>query len=75
MERVSWWRFAGLAVAVLLALLNAFVHSRDAYAAVMPEGLQLSVLVTVILLVLGWRGWSLHAVRHTHPSRPAGARS
>ncbi|HXA38754.1 MAG TPA: DUF2231 domain-containing protein [Phenylobacterium sp.] len=72
---LAWGRFAGFTVAALLSLLNAFVHSRDAYAAVMPEGLQLSVLVTVILLVLGWRGWSLHAVRRAHPSRPAGARS
>jgi uncharacterized membrane protein len=41
-----WLSFAAIAAAIL----NAFVHSRDAYA-VMPEGLWLSV-VTMILLVL-----------------------
>lgn len=37
--------------AVIAAILNAFVHSRDAYAAI-PEGLWLSIL-TVALLVVG----------------------
>ncbi len=41
-----WLNFAAIAVAIL----NAFVHSRDAYG-VMPEGLWLSLL-TMILLVL-----------------------
>ena len=36
---------------IAAAIVNAFVHSRDAYA-VMPEGLWLSIL-TVALLVLG----------------------
>ena len=36
-------------LAIAVAILNAFVHSRDAYA-VMPEGLWLSVL-TVVLFV------------------------
>ncbi|WP_130835006.1 DUF2231 domain-containing protein [[Erwinia] mediterraneensis] len=38
-------------LALLLAILNAFVHSRDAYA-VVPLGVILSTL-TVILLLLG----------------------
>jgi uncharacterized membrane protein len=37
-------------LAIASALVNAFVHSRDAYGA-MPEGLWLSIL-TVVLLVL-----------------------
>lgn len=36
---------------VLCAIVNAFVHSRDAYA-IVPEGLWLSAL-TVVLLVVG----------------------
>jgi uncharacterized membrane protein len=39
-------------VAVVVAIVNAFVHSRDAYAS-MPDGLLLSVL-TVLLLSLGF---------------------
>lgn len=62
--RIAWLRFVGLAVAVLLALLNAFVHSRDGYTAVMPEGITLSAVVTVILLAVGLSGgWSLASHR------------
>ena len=71
---MAWGRFAGFTVAALLSLLNAFVHSRDAYTAVVPNGLELSALVTVILLVLGWRGWSLSAVGRSHAIQPAKAR-
>ena len=38
-------------VAIVVAIINAFVHSRDAYA-VVPAGLWLSVF-TVILLAIG----------------------
>ena len=63
-ERVSWWRFAGLTVAALLGLLNAFVHSRDGYTAVVPQGIILSAVVTVILLLVGLGGgWSLASRR------------
>jgi uncharacterized membrane protein len=46
-------------VAWLLELLNAFVHSRDGWTAVVPQGLILSGLVTLILLVSGWLGVTL----------------
>ena len=54
-------RFAGLhvicVVAVLaLSIVNAFVHSRDAYAT-MPGGLVLSVIVFVLMLLATWLGW------------------
>jgi uncharacterized membrane protein len=64
---IDWLRFSGLAAAALLSLVNALVHSRDAYTAVAPEGLELSVLVSAILVIMGWRGWSV-GVRH--PSHP-----
>jgi uncharacterized membrane protein len=38
------------AIAVLLSLINAFVHSRDGYTAVVPAGVTLSALVVVLLL-------------------------
>lgn len=62
--RIAWMRFAGLAAAALLGILNVFVHSRDAYASVVPEGITLSAIVTIILLVVGLSGgWSLAASR------------
>ena len=48
-DRPVWPRVIGYAVAVLLALTNAFVHSRDGYTAVVPTGLMLSGLVVVVL--------------------------
>jgi uncharacterized membrane protein len=46
------WHFGLTIVALLLGLLNAFVHSRDGWTAVVPEGILLS-LVVVILLYAG----------------------
>ncbi|GAC1579911.1 MAG: DUF2231 domain-containing protein [Sphingomicrobium sp.] len=46
------WHFGLTIVALLLGLLNAFVHSRDGWTAVVPEGILLS-LVVVILIYLG----------------------
>jgi uncharacterized membrane protein len=40
-----------------LALVNAFVHATDAWAA-MPEGLFLSAVVAVLALIASWTGYS-----------------
>jgi len=50
-ERPVWPRVVGYAIAILLAVTNAFVHSRDGYTAVVPTGLMFSGSVIVILLV------------------------
>lgn len=74
--RIAWLRFAGLAVAALLGILNAFVHSRDAYTAVIPQGITLSAIVAAILLAVGiGGGWSLASHRavslaQTRDARP-----
>jgi uncharacterized membrane protein len=49
-DRPAWPSAIGYALAVLLALINAFVHSRDGYTAVVPTGLILSGLVVIVLL-------------------------
>src|SRR5580692_7499989 len=41
-ERPASPGVVGYAVAILLSLINAFVHSRDGYTAVVPTGLMLS---------------------------------
>src|SRR3984957_9448257 len=46
-DRPALPRAVGYALAVLLALINAFVHSRDGYTAIVPAGLTLSGLVIV----------------------------
>ena len=52
-DRPAWPRMVGYALAVLLALTNAFVHSRDGYTAVVPTGLMLSACVVIVLLLTG----------------------
>jgi uncharacterized membrane protein len=49
----------GNIAALILAIFNAFIHTRDAYTSVVPTGLILSILVVLILAVTGWNGWSL----------------
>jgi uncharacterized membrane protein len=57
---INWLRFWSFTGAVLLSILNVLVHSRDAYTAVVPQGVILSGVVAAILLALGWwRGWSV----------------
>jgi uncharacterized membrane protein len=55
----AWIHGIGNALAMVLAILNMFVHSRDGWTSVVPWGLTLSALVVLILLVTGWMGWSL----------------
>jgi uncharacterized membrane protein len=51
---LSWVHGVGYVLAVLVSLVNAFVHSRDAYTAVVPTGLTLSALALIILLFAAW---------------------
>src|SRR3954470_1289627 len=39
--RISWFRFIVVAAAALLSLVNIFVHSRDAWTSVVPQGIGL----------------------------------
>ena len=56
---LAWPHAIGYVLAVLLSLINAFVHSRDGYTAVVPTGLTLSGLVVIILLFTSWAGRAL----------------
>jgi uncharacterized membrane protein len=67
--RAAWVHALGNGMAVILSIVNAFVHSRDAYTSVVPGGLVLSTLVVLILAVTAWNGWGL-VYRHgvgVHP--------
>jgi len=57
--------FILVTTAALLSLVNAFVHSRDAWTSVVPQGILLSTVVTLLLLFVGSRGWSLTTGRTT----------
>jgi uncharacterized membrane protein len=59
--RGSGWHILLPIIAWLLALLNAFVHSRDGWTAVVPEGLILSGIVALLMIAgaalstISWR--------------------
>jgi uncharacterized membrane protein len=57
--RAVWIHAGGNALALVLSIFNAFIHSRDGYTSVVPAGLILSALVVLILLVTGWEGWAM----------------
>jgi uncharacterized membrane protein len=57
--RAAWIHGVGTGLALVLSIFNAFVHSRDAYTSVVPDGLVLSTLVVLILAVTCWNGWAL----------------
>ena len=46
------WHSLLTVVALLLGLLNAFVHSRDGWTAVVPEGIILSGVTTLLMIVV-----------------------
>jgi uncharacterized membrane protein len=50
-SRPAWPRLVGYALAICLAVISAFVHSRDGYTAVVPTGLMLSAGVVIVLLL------------------------
>ena len=54
-----WPHMVGNIAVLLLALLNSFVHTRDAWTSVVPLGLTLSLITVLILPVTGWLGWAM----------------
>ena len=55
---LAWPHALASLLVALLSVVNTFVHSRDGYTAVVPDGLVLSTLVVMLMLVVTWMGWS-----------------
>ena len=55
----AWPHAIGNVVVLILATLNMFVHSRDAWTSVVPWGLALSAATVLILLFTAWMGRAL----------------
>ena len=53
------WRAVGLIVVLALGLVDNLVHSRDAWASVVPQGLILSAVTVAVLVPTLWLGRSL----------------
>jgi len=67
--RLNAGNFFLVGAAALLSLVNAFVHSRDAWTSVVPQGILLSAASTLLLLIAGGRGWGL-AMSRANGARP-----
>jgi uncharacterized membrane protein len=55
----AWPHLIGNAFVLVLAVINTFVHTRDAWTSVVPLGLILSAAVVILLLITGWLGGSM----------------
>lgn len=61
----SWPHSLGTLAMMVLAVVNGFIHSRDAWTSVVPAGLILSAIVAVLAIVTSWMGFSLEARQET----------
>jgi uncharacterized membrane protein len=60
---IRWLDFGLLAAAAVLSIVNVFIHTRDAWTSVVPSGIAISAIVTILLAVVGLRGWCVTAIR------------
>jgi uncharacterized membrane protein len=51
---LGWPQLGALAVLLILAFFNNLVHARDGWTSVMPWGLTLSILMTIVIVLLPW---------------------
>ena len=57
---VAWAHAGAFWLALAVELVNAFVHTRDGWTAVVPTGLALSVVATALALVAVWALFRVH---------------
>ena len=55
----AWPHALGNVLVLILATLNMFIHSRDAWTSVVPWGVALSAAVVLILMFTIWMGRSM----------------
>lgn len=62
---IRWLDFGLLAVATALSIVNVFIHTRDAWTSVVPGGIGISAIVTILLAIAGLRGWCVTTIGFT----------
>jgi uncharacterized membrane protein len=55
----AWLHAGGNIVAVLIEAYNFYIRYEQGAAVIVPMGLTLSLVVVLILLFTGWKGWEL----------------
>ena len=54
-----WWHAGANVLLVLIEFFNLFIRYRDGSAAIIPNGLLLSLIAVLLLLFSGWKGGEL----------------
>ena len=54
-----WWHAGANVVLVLIELFNLFIRYQQGAAAIVPNGLLLSLVAVVVLAFSGWKGGEL----------------
>jgi uncharacterized membrane protein len=54
-----WWHAGGNVLVVVIELYNFYARYADGTAAIVPQGLVLSLIVVCTLLFTGWKGWEM----------------
>lgn len=52
------WHSVATAAMLALAVVNGLVHSRDGWTSVVPTGLALSVVVSILAVATAWSGYA-----------------
>jgi uncharacterized membrane protein len=55
----AWLHAGGNVIAVLIQVYNFYIRYPNPTAVVIPTGLVLSLIVVLILLFTGWKGWEM----------------
>jgi uncharacterized membrane protein len=58
-RRSSTWHNLLTIVTFVFAIINGFIHSRDAWTSVVPTGIILSAITAVLVIVTSWNGYSV----------------
>ncbi|MCA6126296.1 DUF2231 domain-containing protein [Bradyrhizobium sp. WSM 1704] len=67
----AWQHAGGNVTAVLLELYNWYSRYEHGASAIVPTGLTLSLIVVLILLFTGWKGWEMVYREHVGVSDEA----
>ncbi|NIJ16317.1 DUF2231 domain-containing protein [Sphingobium vermicomposti] len=57
--RAAWYHLIGNVTVVLIEAINLWGRIEDGISFVLPAGLGLSIVATLMLLFNGWKGWEM----------------
>jgi uncharacterized membrane protein len=55
----TWWHAGANVLVVLVQIYNLFIRYQDGAAAIVPNGLTLSLIAVLLLIFSGWKGGDL----------------